>query len=327
MKIAVLGAGAWGTALALSLAGRHSTTLWARDATAIERLQQARVNHRYLPGHPLPVSVGLEADMAIALQDAELALITVPVAGLRETLKAVHHLQARLPILWACKGFEPGTGFLPHQVVAETVQSGTRSGVLSGPSFAEEIAAGYPAAITLASDSSGFARDMAQALHGHRLRLYSSSDVLGVELAGALKNVIAIAAGMSDGMSLGLNARAALITRGLAEIARLGVAMGGRSETFMGLSGVGDLVLTCTGTLSRNYRVGHSLASGKALANILRDLGHVAEGVSSAAEAAALARHHQVEMPITEAVRDVLAERITVHQAVEILLSREQREE
>jgi glycerol-3-phosphate dehydrogenase (NAD(P)+) len=327
MKIAILGAGAWGTALALTLSGRHRVTLWGRDAEAMDRIGTTRINERYLPGHLLPAQMVLTSRFSQAVEDADLALLTVPVAGLRETLRTLHHHRPNLPILWACKGFEQGSDFMPHQVVAETLQSGIASGVLSGPSFAEEIANGLPAAITLASLQPKFAQDISLTLHGHRLRLYSSTDVVGVELAGALKNVIAIASGLSDELGLGLNARAALITRGLAEIARLGVALGGRSETFMGLSGLGDLVLTCTGALSRNYRVGQGLARGTALSEILAQLGHVAEGVTSALAAARLAHHHQVEMPITSAVQGVLSGALTAHEAVELLLAREPRPE
>jgi len=327
VNIVILGSGAWGTALALSFSGRHGVTLWGRDAHFLKTLESTRLNSRYLPKHPLPPHLVIESHLPRALAQAELAVVAVPVAGLRETLKLVAHQQPNLPVLWACKGFETGSGFLPHQIVAETLPSNVSCGVLSGPSFAEEIANGLPAAITLASASTDFARQTSQALHGHRLRIYSSSDVVGVELAGALKNVIAIAAGLSDGLNLGYNARAALITRGLAEIARLGVAVGGRIETFMGLSGLGDLVLTCTGALSRNYRVGLALARGESLPAILSGLGHVAEGVTSAAEAYRLARHHEVEMPITEAVRAVLSGELTVHKAVEQLMAREPRSE
>ncbi len=327
MKLAILGAGAWGTALALTLSGRHRVTLWGRDPEVMAQVGANRMNERYLPGHPLPAHLAITSRFDQAVGDADLALVAVPVAGLRETLKTLLHHRPDLPVVWACKGFEQGSDFMPHQVVAETLQSGTVSGVLSGPSFAEEIASGLPAAITLASFQSEFAQHMARSLHGHRLRLYSSTDVVGVELAGALKNVIAIASGLSDELGLGLNARAALITRGLAEIARLGVALGGRAETFMGLSGLGDLVLTCTGALSRNYRVGQGLARGQTLAEILEQLGHVAEGVTSALTASRLAHHHQVEMPITAAVQGVLSGALTAHEAVEALLAREPRSE
>lgn len=327
MKLAILGAGAWGTALAISFIGRHPCTLWGRDPATMGEMRASRVNGRYLPNHLLPLQLAITADLHEAVADAELAILAVPVAALRQTLQQLQHHHPKLPLLWACKGFDPEDGYLPHQIVAETVSAGTLSGVLSGPSFAEEVAAGLPAAITLASPHPAFARETARALHGHRLRLYSSTDLVGVEIAGALKNVIAIATGLSDQLGLGFNARAALITRGLAEIARLGVVLGGRSETFMGLSGLGDLVLTCTGPLSRNYRVGQGLGRGETLAEILEKLGHVAEGVTSAASAAALARHHQVEMPITEAVQGVLAGALTAHEAVEVLLSREPRSE
>lgn len=327
MKLAILGAGAWGTALAISFAGRHPSTLWGRDAEVMADIGATRVNGRYLPNHLLPPQLAVTTDLTDALAEADLAIVAVPVAGLRETLQALTQVRPGMSLLWACKGFDPRSGFLPHQIVVETVPASTLCGVLSGPSFAEEVAAGKPSAVTLASPHPTFARETARALHGHRLRLYSSTDLVGVEIAGALKNVIAIAAGLSDELDLGLNARAALITRGLAEIARLGVALGGRAETFMGLSGLGDLVLTCTGALSRNYRVGQGLARGNTLAAIMENLGHVAEGATSATSAVTLARHHQVEMPITEAVQAVLAGTIGVREAVDLLLAREPRPE
>ncbi len=327
MQLAILGNGAWGTALAISFAVRHGVTLWGRDPAQMHQLAQERINQRYLPGALFPPGLQLESQLSRALATAQLIIVAVPVAALRHTIQSLHPLPPQVPILWACKGFEPSSGFLPHQVVEEALGCLHPCGALSGPSFAEEVAAGQPAALTLAALQPIFARQTAQRLHGQRLRIYSSTDVVGVEIAGALKNVIAIASGLSDGLCLGLNARAALITRGLAEIARLGVALGGRHETFMGLSGLGDLVLTCTGALSRNYRVGLQLAEGRALEQIMQELGHVAEGVSSAGAALQLAQRHQVEMPITAAVHQVLCARWQPAQAVEMLLAREPRAE
>ncbi len=327
MQLAILGSGAWGTALSISFAARHGVTLWGRDQAQLLQLAHDRVNQRYLPGAWFPSGLHLESSLQQALAPAQLVIVAVPVAALRSTLQQLQYLPAHVPVLWACKGFELPSGFLPHQVVEEVLGSVRPSGALSGPSFAEEVAAGQPAALTLAAAQPAFARETAQRLHGQRLRIYSSSDVVGVEIAGALKNVIAIGSGLSDGLSLGLNARAALITRGLAEIARLGVALGGRNETFMGLSGLGDLILTCTGNLSRNYRVGFQLAGGRALDQIMRELGHVAEGVSSAGAALQLAQRHQVEMPITIAVHHVLSGQWKPAQAVEMLLAREPRPE
>ena len=245
-------------------------------------------------------------------------------AGLRELL---HHVRGAAPVVWLCKGFEEGSGELPHQVAAAVLGESARCGALSGPSFAEEVARGLPCALTLASRDAAFAREAAALLHGGRMRVYYSSDLVGVEIGAAVKNVMAIAAGISDGLGLGLNARAALITRGLAEIARLGTALGGQPETFMGLAGAGDLILTATGDLSRNRRVGLELARGRPLKDVVANLGHVAEGVHSAREAAKLAASRGVEMPVTEAVSAVLEGRITPAAAVERLLARESKME
>src|SRR5574341_482405 len=278
MKIAVLGAGAWGTSIGVSLCARHDVWLWARDASLIAALRADRVNRRYLAGVSLPSSLVMESDLARALDGAELALAAVTTNGLRETLRHVRATGRSAPLIWLCKGFESEQAKLPHQVCAEELPASVPRAVLSGPSFAEEVAHGLPAALTLASSDSAFARTAAPALHGPALRVYLSEDVTGVEVAGAVKNVMAIAAGVSDGLGLGLSARAALITRGLAEMTRLGVALGGRPETFMGLAGAGDLILTCTGDLSRNRRVGLALARGAPLAEVLAGLGHTAEG-------------------------------------------------
>lgn len=320
MNIVVLGAGAWGTALAISLAERHRVTLWSRDSAQVVEMVAARENRRYLPGCPLPAGLQLSAEFDAACQ-ADLALVVTPLAGLRETVARVAGVMHPPPVLWACKGLEAGSGLLPHQVVAEA-GPGLKSGVLSGPSFAEEVARGLPAAITLAAFDEAFARDTAQALNGPRLRLYANGDLIGAEVGGAVKNVLAIACGISDGLGLGLNARAALMTRGLAEITRFGVALGARRETFMGLAGMGDLILTCTGDLSRNRRVGLALARGQALDAITRDLGHVAEGVSTTREVSRRAAELGVDMPITDAVRAVLEGRLAVADAVGSLMGR-----
>ncbi|MGH8708083.1 MAG: NAD(P)H-dependent glycerol-3-phosphate dehydrogenase [Burkholderiales bacterium] len=316
----VLGAGAWGTALAAALAARHEVTLWARDAAQAEAIGRARVNARYLPGIELPEPLKVTGDWP---QRAHLLVAATPVAGLREVIARA----AGVPLVWLCKGFEGGTGLLPHQVVADVLGARAVCGALSGPSFALEVARGLPCALTLASKSADFARSAAQTLHGGRLRVYHSADLAGVEIGGAVKNVMAIAVGIADGLGLGQNARAALITRGLAEIQRLGVALGGRPETFIGLTGAGDLILTATGDLSRNRPVGLALARGEALAAILGSLGHVAEGVHSARETLRLAARHGVEMPITQAVDAVLQGKLTPQQAVERLLARDAKEE
>lgn len=326
MKIAVLAAGAWGTALALAFAARHPVTLWAREADLVEEMQARRENLRFLPGFPFPDTLEITGDLQAAVQQAGLVLVATPIAGLRPTVRALAAQGVRLPLLWVCKGFEAGSGKLPHQVVQEEMP-GVPCGVLSGPSFAQEVAGGQPTAITLAARDADFARAMAQELHGGHLRIYASDDLVGAEVGGAVKNILAIATGVCDGLQLGLNARAALVTRGLAEIARLGVALGARKETFMGLAGVGDLILTCTGDLSRNRRVGLGLAAGKSLEQVLADLGHVAEGVPTALEVDRLAARLGVDMPITAAVAAVLQGRVAVRDVVEQLLARDPRDE
>jgi glycerol-3-phosphate dehydrogenase (NAD(P)+) len=314
MKLAVLGAGAWGTAIAASLSAKTKTVLWARDAAQARAIGQTRRNERYLPGFQIPDSVGVTADFPA---DADLALVATPVAGLREVVQKVS-----CPLVWLCKGFEQGTGLLPHQIVGEK-----KSAALSGPSFAEEVARGLPCALVLASRDEQFARETAALLHGGRMRVYYSTDVLGVEIGGAVKNVMAIAAGICDGLGLGYNARAALITRGLAEISRLGAALGGLPETLFGLSGAGDLILTATGDLSRNRKVGIELARGIPLRQILEKLGHVAEGVGSAREVVSLAKKKNIDMPVSEAVNGVLEGSLTPAGAVDQLLSRDPKQE
>lgn len=314
----MLGAGAWGTAIAAVLAARLEVTLWARDPAQAEAIARLRRNERYLPGVEIPAAVKVSADFP---QDADLMLAATPVAGLREIVAKPRKTAA---LVWLCKGFEAGTGALPHQVVEPVL---SRCGALSGPSFAAEVARGLPCALTLAARDAGFAREAAALLHGGRMRVYYSADLIGVEIGGAVKNVMAIAAGISDGLGLGSNARAALITRGLAEIARLGVAMGASTETIFGLTGAGDLILTATGDLSRNRRVGLQLAKGVPLQTILGDLGHVAEGVHSAREVAKLAQARQVEMPVSDAVNAVLQGTLTPKAAVEQLLSRDPKQE
>lgn len=322
MNIAILGAGAWGTALAISLSGRHQVTLWTRDAGQLAAMSASRCNQRYLPEIPLPQELHLTADLRSALAAAELILLVVPVSALRSTLHQIVQLPVQAPVIWACKGFEADTAQLPHQVVEEVLPQSFSRGVLSGPSFALEVARGLPAALTLASGDGEFARQTAQSLHHARLRIYSCTDVIGVEVGGAVKNVMAIAAGIADGLGFGHNARAALITRGLAEMTRLGVKLGGNAETLGGLSGAGDLILTCTGDLSRNRQVGMLLAQGRALPDILRQLGHVAEGVYTVREVHRLAQRLGVEMPICAAVYRVLYEHVPAASAVEALLSR-----
>jgi len=326
MDVAILGAGAWGTALAVALARHHRVALCARRPEEAARLRATRASG-YLPGIPLPASIPLPDDPAEAVRGCALVLAAAPTAGLRETLAKLPREAEGRALLWACKGFEPETMRLPHEIVAEALPGWREAGALSGPSFALEVARGLPAALTIASRDAAFAQRAAASLHHAPLRIYSSTDVVGVEMGGALKNIMAIAAGICDGLGLGANARAALVTRGLAEMARLGVRMGGEPDTFMGLTGLGDLVLTATGDLSRNRTVGMRVAGGVPVERILAELGHVAEGVSSARAARALARRHGVDMPITEAVCAVLFEGLAPMTAVQGLLSREARAE
>jgi len=326
MKIAILGAGAWGAALAISLTGQHRVRLWARDPDRAAEIAATR-RSRYLPDVPIPEVVAVTADAAAALDGAELALVTTPTAGLRQTLVEVRKLAAAVPVVWGCKGFEAAGGRLPHEVAVDVLGTRARFGALSGPSFALEVARGLPTAVTLASKDAAFAGATAQALHQRSLRIYFSDDLIGVEVGGAVKNVMAIATGIAEALGLGLNARAALITRGLAEVTRLGVSLGGRPETFMGLAGAGDLILTCTGDLSRNRQVGLALGRGERLDAVLAGLGHVAEGVHTAREVESRAKAAGVEMPITGAVCDVLFRGVAPRDAVERLLARDPKAE
>lgn len=307
MKICVLGAGAWGTALAVNAAARHPVTLWARDADQAARMREARENTRYLAGTTLPESLSITSGDPDAAT-ADLVIVATPMAALREQLLALRDL--RVPVAWLCKGVEPVRedsgysgrfGLLAHEIRAQ-VAPDLIAGVLSGPSFAQEVAQGRPTALVAASAHASVRDRLVEAFHGPALRVYANDDIVGVEVGGAVKNVLAIATGLSDGLALGLNARAALVTRGLAEMTRFGLALGARAETFMGLSGLGDLVLTATGDLSRNRKVGLLLAQGQTLAQAVASLGHVAEGVYCARTVVQRARLLGVEMPIAEGV-------------------------
>ncbi len=328
LQIGVLAAGAWGTALAANWAQRHQVTIWAREAEVVESINETHINKRFLPNIALPVALRATDDLA-TLQGSDVLVLATPVAGLRSTLVALQALyagHALPPLVWVCKGFEPQTGLLPHQVVRD-VLGDVPAAALSGPSFAQEVAKGLPTAVTLGSANLGLAEQLADWLHTSNLRLYASGDVVGVEVGGAVKNVLAIATGISDGLSLGHNARAALMTRGLAEIARLCERLGGQRETLMGLAGLGDLILTCTGDLSRNRQVGLALGSGKTLQETLDALGHVAEGVGTAREVARLSVELSVDMPIARAVAAVIAGELAAKDAVTQLMSRAQRAE
>jgi glycerol-3-phosphate dehydrogenase (NAD(P)+) len=328
MNIAVLGAGAWGTAVACTAAARHAVLLYARDEAQCVAMCADRENRRYLRGVSLPDPVGLTSSFEEALHHAQegLLVIATPTDALRGILHAFRG-GSRLPsFVWLCKGFEKTSGRLAHEIVREEIGEQEHAGPLSGPSFAQEVALGLPTALTVAG-ADEFCALVTDALHGGALRIYSSNDVVGVEVGGAVKNVLAIATGICDALELGLNARAALITRGLAEMTRLGCALGGRPDTFMGLTGVGDLILTATGDLSRNRRVGLELGRGATKEEAMARLGHVAEGVHSAHAVRDRARAAGVEMPITEAVCAVLDGALSPPQALDRLLAREPKRE
>ncbi|MFM6991193.1 MAG: NAD(P)H-dependent glycerol-3-phosphate dehydrogenase [Rhodoferax sp.] len=331
MKILVIGAGAFGTALAIGAAKNaqgHHTTLWSRSAEHQAQLQRQRENTRYLPGFPLPAALDvLQCDAAALpshLEQQDLVIIATPMAGLRAVLGGLADLT--VPVAWLCKGFElaqsdQATGLMGHEIQAQ-VAPRLLAGVLSGPSFAQEVARGQPTALVAASRHEAVRQALVAAFHSPFLRVYASDDVVGVEVGGAVKNVMAVATGLCDGLHLGLNARAALITRGLAEMTRLGTALGARAETFMGLSGLGDLVLTATGDLSRNRRVGLALAQGKSLAQAVHELGHVAEGVYSARTVVQRAGSLGLEMPIAKTVVELLDGQLRPEQAVAALMGR-----
>ncbi len=330
-KIAVLGAGAWGTALAMNISQRHNVSLWARNAGHVSGMRKARANPLYLGDFKFNEQLQVEDNLQTAINDADLILSVVPTAGFRSILKDIKALGCTLPIIWANKGLEPQSAKLPYEVALEELGdpqlTGQHWGALSGPSFAAELVRGLPTAVTVAATDEEFSNQAALLIHGANLRVYNSTDVIGVSVGGAVKNIMAIAAGISDGMGFGNNARAAMITRGLAEMTRFGVALGAKPETFMGLAGAGDLILTCTGQYSRNREVGLQLASGKSLADILQGLGHVAEGVNTTAEVMRRAHAMQVDMPITYQVDQVLSHGKSAKDAVVDLLGREQKAE
>lgn len=327
--VTVLGAGSWGSALAIQLARNGvATHLWGRDAAQMALMEGERCNARYLPGIPFPEALHATADLHHAVTACSAILVAVPSQAFRTTLRQLKPLlQDGAPLAWATKGLEPGSAKFLHQVVAEELGTAYPTAVISGPTFAAEVARGLPTAVTVASTSSEVAQFFAGCLHGSAFRAYTCSDVIGVELGGATKNVLAIAAGIADGLGFGANSRAALITRGLAEMMRLGTALGAQAETFMGLAGLGDLVLTCTDNQSRNRRVGLSLGEGHSLEETVQQIGQAVEGVKSAPEIVRVAREHHVEMPITEQVYRVLYENCSPHDAVAALLGREPKAE
>jgi len=335
--IGVIGAGSWGTALAIQLA-RHGqeTFLWGNEADHIAELQAQRVNERYLPGIRLPDSLKPVVDLDSTLASVRDVLLVVPSHAFRSVLEAIvsWHQRSGQPleaqyrrIVWATKGLDPSSGGLLHETAAEILGPALPLAVLSGPTFAAEVAAGLPTAITLACQNPAFSADLLARLHDEHFRVYTSDDLIGVGLGGAVKNVLAIATGIADGLQFGANTRAALVTRGLAEIMRLGVALGGQRETFMGLAGLGDLVLTCTDNQSRNRRLGLALASGQPIDQAQQVIGQVVEGVAAARDVRQLACRFNVDMPIVDQVYRVLHEGMPLDQAVAALISRQPREE
>lgn len=327
MKITVIGAGSWGTALALHFSQHgNRVSLWTRNADQVRQMQEARENKRGLPGFSFPETLEVRADLADALKDSGLVLIVTSVAGLRSSAELLKQYGAgHLPVLAACKGFEQDTGLLTFQVLKEVLPDNKKIGVLSGPSFAQELAKQLPCAVVLASENQEWIEELVPQLNTTVMRLYGSTDVIGVAVGGAVKNVMAIATGLSDGLEYGLNARAALVTRGLAEITRLASAMGAQPKTMMGLAGIGDLILTCTGALSRNRRVGLGLAEGKELHQVLVEIGHVSEGVSTIEEVFNTACKYQIDMPITQTLLQLIRKEMTPQQVVERLMERSAR--
>jgi glycerol-3-phosphate dehydrogenase (NAD(P)+) len=328
-SISVLGAGSWGTALAI-LAARNGcrTLLWGHNPEQVRRLQYDRENQRYLSGFTFPDNLQISSDLSEVAAFSPLLLISVPSHAFKETLLALKPLVGeQVQIAWATKGFNSADGLLLNQIVAQVFSPQTSTAVLSGPTFAREVAADLPTAMTIASADFGFASQLASLLSNSRFRSYTSSDIIGVQVGGAIKNVLAIAAGIADGLGFGANTRAALITRGLTEIIRLGTQLGGKQETFMGLAGLGDLILTCTDNQSRNRRFGLALGQGKSREQVTQEIGQEIEGVSAARETYLLAQKYRIEMPITEQTYKVLYENLDPRLAVQNLLTREQKTE
>ncbi len=329
LRVAVLGAGSWGTALAMLLARNGATTtLWGRDPEQVALMRQTRRNARYLPDAELPDALAVTDDLDAAVDGCDVALIVTPSHAFAELVERLSLLpRPRLGVAWATKGFEPGSGRFLHEVAERFLGTGVPFAVVTGPSFAREVAAGLPTAVTVHSENDAFAEQVAHLLHAPAFRAYTGSDVIGAELGGAMKNVLAVATGVADGMQLGLNARAGIITRGINEMLRLTIAIGGRAETIMGLAGVGDLVLTCTGDLSRNRRLGLALGRGVKLEDAIAEIGQVVESVQTANEVMRLAERHGIELPISSEVQRVLAGELTPHAALRELLARSPKPE
>ncbi|MCG7657866.1 NAD(P)H-dependent glycerol-3-phosphate dehydrogenase [Wielerella bovis] len=329
MNITILGTGAWGTALGIHFSlHNHRVAMWTHNAAHAKTMQETRQNERYLPNFRLPDNLNIYTDMREALVDSELVLVVTPVVGLRASVELLQQNGGgHLPILTACKGFELDTGLLTFQVVKEVLPENDKIGVLSGPSFAQELAKQLPCAVCLASENGAWINQLTHQLNTTVMRLYANEDVIGVSVGGAVKNVMAIATGLSDGLGYGLNARAALVTRGLAEITRLAVAMGAQPKTMMGLAGMGDLILTCTGALSRNRKVGLGLAEGKTLHQVLKEIGHVAEGVPTIEEVHNAAAKYQIDMPVTDMLFQLVRNELAAQDVVDRLMQREPKSE
>jgi glycerol-3-phosphate dehydrogenase (NAD(P)+) len=328
-RIAVYGAGSWGSALAAQLARNNfQVSLWGRNAAELAKIAQSHVNERFLPGIALPESLQFEPDLEALAARSDLHLIVVPSHAFGDVLAPIAKARAQASgVAWATKGFELGSGRFLHEVAHDLLGPEAPIALVTGPSFAKEVALGKPCALTVHSDDETFANEVAATLHGQGMRAYTGDDIRGAELGGAMKNVMAVATGLCDGMQLGLNARAGLITRGLNEMLRLNACLGGKAETMMGLAGLGDLVLTCTGDLSRNRRLGLALGQGKPLAQAIAEIGQVVESVQTADEVMRLATRHQIELPISARVRAVLHEEITPAEGLRSLLAREQKPE
>jgi len=327
MKFTVIGAGSWGTALAMQMARNGTTYLWGRNPKHLEDMQQSRSNEAYLPGVEFPEDLLLEADLKTAIENSEAILLVSPSHAFAEVLNKIKPFIGDRPLAWASKGFEPGSGRFLHEVAEEIVGKDRPIALVTGPSFAKDVAEGKPTLVTVACTDTAFAENVAHALHNSKFRVYISDDLIGAELGGAVKNVLALATGMCDGMQLGDNTRAAILTRGMAEMMRLGTAMNCKPETLMGLSGLGDLVLTCTGDLSRNRRMGLALGRGQSIEDAKKEIGQVVEGIGTADEVMRLAKKHNVDMPISEHVWKVVNGLMTPIEAVNELMSRGPRQE
>ncbi len=329
MKFAVLGAGSWGTALAMQLSRNAETVLWGRDQAGMDAMQQTRSNDKYLPGILFPEKLIIESNLSAAIEQSDAVLVVCPSHAFGDILQQIKPLLDDKPLAWASKGFEPGTGRFLHQVAEETIGDDVPMALVTGPSFAKDVANNKPTLVTVAShsDDQAFAMQVSQALHTDNFRAYISQDVIGAELGGAVKNVLALATGIADGMQLGDNTRAALMTRGMAEMMRLGEALGCKPETLMGLSGLGDLVLTSTGDLSRNRRMGLALGQGQSIDTAQKKIGQVVEGIGTTDEVMRLSKKHQVDMPITEHVWKVVHGEMTTIEALSSLMDRDIRPE